>query len=56
MPIGDICPSELVSYTDPATNRHITQFTTADAHSYPLYYFIPSHTSDGRRFRPCRFG
>ena len=35
-------------YNDPATGRAITQFTSADANSYPLYYFIPSHTADSR--------
>ncbi|MEE2754475.1 MAG: hypothetical protein VX910_10875 [Candidatus Latescibacterota bacterium] len=48
MPIGDIHPSELIRTTDPSTNRTITQFTSAEAHNYPLYYFIPSHTADGR--------
>jgi hypothetical protein len=48
MPIGDIFPSELKHHTDPDTGRSITQFTSAEANNYPLYYFIPSHTSDSR--------
>jgi Tol biopolymer transport system component len=48
MPIGDIFPSERKQHTDPDTDRSITQFTSAEANSYPLYYFIPSHTSDSR--------
>ncbi|MDA0989319.1 MAG: hypothetical protein O3A51_01030 [Verrucomicrobia bacterium] len=26
----------------------MTQYTSVKAHDYPLYYFIPSHTADGR--------
>ena len=48
MPIGDAFASELRRYKDTATGRSITQFTSAKANSYPLYYFIPSHTADGR--------
>ena len=48
MPIGDVFASELMCYKDAATGRLITQFTSAKANSYPLYYFIPSHTADVR--------
>jgi hypothetical protein len=48
MPIGDVFASELMCYKDAATGRLITQFTSAKANNYPLYYFIPSHTADGR--------
>ncbi len=48
MSIGDTHPSEMKQYNDPATGRAITQFTSADANCYPLYYFIPSHTADSR--------
>lgn len=48
MSIGDAFASELMCYKDAATGRSITQFSAAKANSYPLYYFIPSHTADGR--------
>lgn len=48
MPIGTQHPAEWRTVTDPKTNRAITQFTTVKANNYPLYYFIPSHTSDGK--------
>ena len=48
MSIGDAFPSELKRYADSASGRSVTQYTSADANSYPLYYFIPSHTRDGR--------
>lgn len=48
MPIGSQLPSEWKTYTDPRTGRAIKQFTTAQANSYPLYYFIPSITPDGK--------
>lgn len=35
-------------YADPETGRTITQYTSEPANSYPLYYFIPSHTADSR--------
>jgi hypothetical protein len=34
--------------TDPATGRKLIQLTNGDAFCYPLYYFIPSITDDGR--------
>ena len=48
MAIGEISPSELKRTTDPSTGRSITQYTSVDANSYPLYYFIPSYTADSR--------
>jgi hypothetical protein len=32
---------------DPDTGREVLRHTTGTAHSYPLYYFVPSHTADG---------
>lgn len=46
--IGDTLPAERLSYADPKTGRIITRYTSAAANSYPLYYFVPSHTADGR--------
>ena len=37
---------ELKGMRDPITGRTIRQFTSAKAHSYPLYYFSPSITTD----------
>ena len=34
--------------TEETTGRRRRQWTSARAHSYPLYYFVPSHTPDGR--------
>jgi Tol biopolymer transport system component len=48
MSIGNTFPGEMKQYKDASSGRSITQYTTADAHSYPLYYFIPSHTADSR--------
>ncbi|MBE85055.1 MAG: hypothetical protein CME21_21070, partial [Gemmatimonadetes bacterium] len=48
MSIGSTYPSEITHTTDAATGRSITQYTSAEANSYPLYYFIPSHTLDNR--------
>ena len=48
MAIGDTYASEIKRYDDPETGRTITQYTSEQANSYPLYYFIPSHTADGR--------
>lgn len=48
MPIGDVHPPEIKRITDPEAGRSITQYTAANANNYPLYYFIPSHTADGR--------
>ena len=46
--IGDLSPAEGRTFTDPATGRTVTQLTGAPAHSYPLYYFVTSFTSDAR--------
>lgn len=46
--IGDRWPSETSSFVDPATGREVTRHTCCRAHSYALYYFVPSHTADGR--------
>lgn len=48
MSIGDTFPAEDRTFTDPETGRTVRQWTSARANSYPLYYFIPSHTADGR--------
>jgi len=39
---------EWTSLTDRETQRPVRQYTSAPAHSYPLYYFVPSITADGR--------
>jgi hypothetical protein len=46
--IGDRWPSETTSFVDAGTGREVRRHTGARAHSYPLYYFVPSHTADGR--------
>lgn len=46
--IGRTWPAEWKTYRDPDTGRTIRQFTSARANSYPLYYFIPAFTDDGR--------
>lgn len=46
--IGTALPPEMTIFRDPDTGRTVKQFTTAKANSYPLYYFTPSITSDGR--------
>ncbi|MDA0748455.1 MAG: oligogalacturonate lyase family protein [bacterium] len=48
MAIGDVFPAERKTFTDPETGRGVTRFTSGRANNYPLYYFIPSHTSDGK--------
>ena len=47
MSIGTTHPAEVVERTDPS-GRRLRQLTSAQAHSYPLYYFVPSTTADGR--------
>ncbi|MBT3346108.1 MAG: hypothetical protein HN712_10115 [Gemmatimonadetes bacterium] len=47
MTIGRSLPAEIVERTD-AGGRRLRQLTSAPAHSYPLYYFTPSTTADGR--------
>jgi hypothetical protein len=46
--IGTISPAEWETFTGDETVREITRLTTAPGNSYPLYYFIPSITADGR--------
>jgi hypothetical protein len=46
--IGTRLAPELREYKDAETGRAIRQFTSARANSYPLYYFIPTVTADGR--------
>jgi len=46
--IGDISPAEWRTFTDPVTGRTVSQLTSGRAHSYPLYYFVTSFTSDAR--------
>ena len=41
-------PSETRRFRDPATGREIVRHTGGAASSYPLYYFVPSATDDGR--------
>lgn len=40
--------NELQETRDTRTGRRIRQFTAGGGHSYPLYYFTPSVTLDGR--------
>lgn len=35
-------------YTNPETGRYIRRLTAGRSNNYPLYYFIPSITADGR--------
>ena len=46
--IGDLSPAEWRTFADAETGRQVTQLTSGRAHSYPLYYFVTSFTSDGR--------
>lgn len=48
MPIGDTFPSEWREFEDPETGRQVRQLTAGRHNNYPLYYFIPSITPDGR--------
>lgn len=48
MSIGTILPSELHETRDAHTGRRIRQYTAGAGHSYPLYYFTPSITDNGR--------
>jgi hypothetical protein len=45
---SDLTPTEWSSETDGRTGRTVRRYTSAAAHSYPLYYFVPSITADGR--------
>ena len=46
--IGQRLPAEWQTTRDPDTGRTLRRLTSAAANSYPLYYFIPSVTADGR--------
>src|SRR5262249_7680457 len=46
--IGARLPPEWKTSRDPETGRTLRQLTSSRANSYPLYYFIPSLTSDNR--------
>ena len=48
MSIGQVSSSTAHTFTDPETGRTIRQLTSEPANSYPLYYFIPSITSDNQ--------
>ncbi|MDP6779202.1 MAG: hypothetical protein QGI83_20785 [Candidatus Latescibacteria bacterium] len=48
MGIGERYPAEWETSEDEETGRIVQRLTTARANSYPLYYFVPSHTPDGR--------
>jgi hypothetical protein len=45
---GDLTIDERVERTDPQTGRRIVQLTSGPWDDYPLYYFIPTVTQDGR--------
>ena len=46
--IGAKLAPEAATLRDPQTGFTIRRLTSAKANSYPLYYFTPSHTPDGR--------
>lgn len=46
--IGDITPAEW--RTETVAGRRLTRLTDGLSNSYPLYYFVPSVTPDGRYF------
>ncbi|MEO8206838.1 MAG: hypothetical protein ABI615_11705 [Chthoniobacterales bacterium] len=46
--IGALFSAEWREFKDPETGRLTTQLTNGTGGSYPLYYFIPSITADGR--------
>lgn len=48
--IGDLSAAEWSTETDPDTGRIVTRLTDGRSNSYPLYYFTPSVTPDGRHF------
>ncbi len=48
MPRLDRWPAEWTTTVDQESKRPVRQYTAASAHSYPLYYFVPSITRDGR--------
>ena len=46
MTIGQSHPAEWSTETDPQTGRTLRRLTSGKHHNYPLYYFIPSITSE----------
>jgi hypothetical protein len=46
--IGSTSPPEWKEFPDPDTGRKVTQLTNGRGHSYPLYYFVPSITTNQR--------
>jgi hypothetical protein len=46
--IGDVTPAEWSHETDRDTGRKLTRLTDGASNAYPLYYFTPSVTPDGR--------
>jgi hypothetical protein len=48
MTIGTVLPAEQRRITDPETGRTLWQLTDSRSNNYPLYYFTPSVTPDGR--------
>jgi len=46
--IGTITPAEWSNETDPKTGRQVSRLTDGLSNAYPLYYFVPSVTPDGR--------
>lgn len=49
MSIGTLFASEATDGVDPATGRRLRRLTRSPYGSYPLYYFVPSITSEGDR-------
>jgi hypothetical protein len=48
--IGDVTPAEWEFEIDAATGRRLRRLTDGGSNAYPLYYFTPSVTPDGRYF------
>lgn len=47
MDIGETFLSEPKRTQDPVTGRNVTRLTSGDCFDYPMYYYIPTLTSDG---------
>jgi hypothetical protein len=45
---GDCLPCSSIERQDPLTGRRVLQLTSGPAEVYPLYYFTPTVTGDGR--------
>jgi WD40-like Beta Propeller Repeat len=43
----DVAGAQWRTLADELTGREVRQYTSTAAHSYPLYYFVPSITADG---------